>query len=167
MFIRTEEYFFHYLTKKIMEAKLIHCAYWFLCEMSSRGSRYLLAWPDIRLVFSKPDIQDPGRSEEKKLDRPGLRIVRERRIVKRFTAIEFKQKWIMPFCSPTHLASDWYWTLIAQINLRFSNRLVNINHLYLPRRNFSSVFRSRQDLKFEVWTKSVLSFGCGKKNTYR
>ena len=31
--------------------------------------------------------------------------------MKCFAAIEFKQKWIMPFCSPTHLASAWYWTL--------------------------------------------------------
>ena len=43
------------------------------------------------------------------------------------------------------LTSDWYWTLIAQISLWLSNRLVNINHLFLPRRNFSSVFRSRQE----------------------
>ena len=83
--------------------------------------------------------------EQKKLDRPWLRIVHERRIMKRFAAIEFKQKWIMPFCSPTHLALDWYWTLIAQIDLRLSNRLVNINHLNLPRQIFSSVFCSRQE----------------------
>jgi hypothetical protein len=37
-----------------------------------------------------------------------MSIVCERRIMKSFVAIEFKQKWIMimPFCSPTHLASD-------------------------------------------------------------
>ena len=40
-------------------------------------------------------------------------IVHERRIMKSFAVIDFKQKWIMimPFCSPTHSASDWYWTL--------------------------------------------------------
>jgi hypothetical protein len=35
-----------------------------------------------------------------------LRILRERRIMKKFPAIKFKQKWIMPIFSPTHLASD-------------------------------------------------------------
>jgi len=45
---------------------------------------------------------------------------------------------------------------VAQINLRLSNRLVSINHLYLPRRNSSSVFRSRQDLKCQVWKKSLI-----------
>ncbi len=62
----------------------------------------------------------------------------------------------MPFCSPTHVASDWYWTLIAQIDLWLSNRLVNIHHLNLPRQNFSSVFRSHQDPKCQVWKKTVL-----------
>jgi len=51
----------------------------------------------------------------------------------------------MPFCSPTHLESDLFLTLIPQINLRLSNRLVNINHLDLPRQIFLSVFRSRQE----------------------
>ncbi len=46
---------------------------------------------------------------------------------------------------------------IAQINLRLSNRLVNTNHLNLPRRHFSSVFRSRQDLKCVVWKNTVLN----------
>ncbi len=64
----------------------------------------------------------------------------------------------MPFYSPTHLASDWCWTLIAQIDLRLSNRLVNINHLNLPRRNFSSVYRSRQKFLVRVWKKTVLLF---------
>jgi len=76
--------------------------------------------------------------------------------MKRFAAIEFKRKQILLFCSPTHLVSDWYWTLIAQINLWLSNRLVNINHLYLPRHNFSSIFRSRQEFLCQVWKKSVL-----------
>ena len=62
----------------------------------------------------------------------------------------------MPFCSQTYLASDWYWTLIAQIDLWLSNRLVNINHLNLPRQIFSSVFCSRQKIKCQVWKKSVL-----------
>ena len=90
---------------------------------------------------------------KKKLYRLWLRIVRDVSglIMKRFTAIEFKQKWIvMPFCSPTHLVSDWYWTLITQIDLRFSNRLVNINHLNLSRQNFSSIFCSRQEIKCQV-----------------
>ena len=34
-----------------------------------------------------------------------------------------------------------------------TNRLVNINHLNLPHRKFSSVFRSRQDLKCLVWAR--------------
>jgi hypothetical protein len=28
--------------------------------------------------------------------------------MKRFAAIEFKRKWIMPFCSPTHLTDQFY-----------------------------------------------------------
>jgi hypothetical protein len=45
---------------------------------------------------------------EKKLYRTDrdLSIVRQRRLMKAFAAIEFKQKWIMPYCSPTHLASE-------------------------------------------------------------
>jgi hypothetical protein len=45
---------------------------------------------------------------EKKLYRTDrdLSIVRQRRLMKAFTAIEFKRKWIMPYCSPTHLASE-------------------------------------------------------------
>jgi hypothetical protein len=93
------------------------------------------------------------RERRKKTGQPWLRIDREQRNMKRFVAIEFEQKWIMPFCSPTHLASDWYWTLITLMNLRLSNRLVNINHIYLPRRNSSSVFCSHQDLKCQVWKK--------------
>jgi hypothetical protein len=34
-----------------------------------------------------------------------------------FAAIEFKQKLLMPYCSPTHLASERYLTLNAQIDL--------------------------------------------------
>jgi hypothetical protein len=60
--------------------------------------------------------------------------------MKAFAMIEFKRKWIMPSCSPTHLALEWSWTLIAQINLRLSNRLVNINHLNLPRQKFWTLF---------------------------
>ena len=93
---------------------------------------------------------------KKKLDRPCVTEIVRERDKKRFAAIEFKRKWIMPFCSPTHLASDWYWTLIAQINLQWSNRLVNINHLYLPCRNFSSVFRSRQEFLCQVWKQTVM-----------
>ena len=70
--------------------------------------------------------------------------------IKIFAAIEFKQKWIMPFCSLAHLASDWHLTFITQINLRLSNQLVNINHLYLPRQKFPSVFHSRQNIKCQV-----------------
>ena len=52
--------------------------------------------------------------------------------------------------------SDLYLTLIAQINLRLSNQLVNINHLDLPRQKISSVFRSRQEVPCQVWKKIVL-----------
>ncbi len=113
-------------------------------------------WTNNKTVFFQTWHLRSWRERRKKT-RPWLRIVRERRNMKRFAAIEFERKWIIPFCSPTHLASDWYWTLIAQINLWLSNRLVNINHLYLPRQNSSSVFRSRQDLKCQVWKKTVLN----------
>ena len=94
---------------------------------------------------------------EKKLDRQWLRIVHEQQIVKRFASIEFKQKWILPFCSLTYLVLDWYWTLIAQIDFRLSNRLVNINHLNLPCQIFLSVFCSRQEFLCQVWKISVLN----------
>jgi hypothetical protein len=35
-----------------------------------------------------------------------LSIVRQRRLMKAFAAIKFKQKWMMPYCLPDHLASD-------------------------------------------------------------
>ncbi len=35
--------------------------------------------------------------------------------------------------------------------------LESLNHLYLPRQNSSSVFPSRQDLKCQVWKKTVLN----------
>jgi len=107
-------------------------------------------------VFFQTGHRNSWREQKTKLDRPWLRIVRERRIMKRFAAIEFKQKLIMPFCSPTHLASDWYLTLIAQIDLWLSNRLVNINHLDLTRWNFSSVFAPARN--FYVWFEKKQSF---------
>ena len=72
----------------------------------------------------------------------------------------------MPFCSPTHLASDWYLTLIAQIDLWLSNWLVNINHLDLTRQNFSSVFRSRQKFLCPVWKKTVLVINIQKSSLW-
>jgi hypothetical protein len=58
-----------------------------------------------RLFFFKPDIKNPGGSK-KKTGQTLIRIVRERADYEKITAIEFKQKWIMPWCSPTHLVSD-------------------------------------------------------------
>jgi hypothetical protein len=45
---------------------------------------------------------------EKKLYRTDrdLSIVRQRRLMKAFAAIKFKQKWMMPLCFLNHLASD-------------------------------------------------------------
>jgi len=39
--------------------------------------------------------------------------ISQRRIMKSFTTIELQQKWRMPFCLPTHLASYWYWALYS------------------------------------------------------
>jgi hypothetical protein len=61
--------------------------------------------------------------------------------MKAFAAIKFKQKWLMPLCFPNHLASEWYLTLNAQIDLWLSNRLVNVSHLNFP--HFLSAKRAR------------------------
>jgi hypothetical protein len=76
-----------------------------------------------KTVFFQIGHRNFWRERKKKLDRPWKGLCMSGRIMKRFAAIEFKQKWIMPFCSLTHLALDWYWTLIGQIDLRLSNRL--------------------------------------------
>ncbi len=69
-----------------------------------------------------------------------LSIIREQRLMKHFTAIEFKQKRIISFCSLNHFVSKWYLTLNAQINLWLPNRLVNINHLNFPPQFFCLFF---------------------------
>jgi hypothetical protein len=58
------------------------------------------------MIFSKPDIIYSGGSGKKNWTDRDLRIARERQIMKRFVAIENKQKWKISVCSPTHLASD-------------------------------------------------------------
>ena len=108
---------------------------------------------EMRLFFFKPDIEIPGGSGKKTWQT----VIEDCTWVwtmKIFAAIEFKQKWIMPFCSPTHLALDWYWTLIAQIDFWLSNRLVKINHLNLPHQIFSSVFAPARNFYFRFGKKT-------------
>ena len=85
-----------------------------------------------------------------------LRIVPERRVMKSFVAIKFKQKWMMPFCSQTHLALDWYWTLRplrsiydCRIGWWTSAILISLAEIF-------RVFCSRQKSKCQVWKKIVL-----------
>jgi len=81
-----------------------------------------------------------GRKKLYRTDRD-LSIVRQRQLMKAFAAIKFKQKWMMPLCFPNHLASEWYLTLNAQIDLWLSNWLVNVSHLNFP--HFLSAKRAR------------------------
>jgi hypothetical protein len=86
-----------------------------------------------------------------------LSIVRQRWLMKAFAAIKFKQKWMMPLCFPNHLASDWYLTLNAQIDLWMSNRLVNVSHLTnFPRQFFSSVFLLAKFSNFGFYSNSLI-----------
>ena len=60
-----------------------------------------------------------------------LSIVRQRRLMKAFAAIEFKRKWIMPYCSPTHLASEWRLLTLRSVTHIIYNRIIYIIRLRL------------------------------------
>ena len=78
--------------------------------------------------------------------------------MKRFAAIEFKRKWIMPFCSSTHLASDWCWTLHlslrsiydCQIGWWTSPILISLAE------NFHPFIAPAKKSLCQVWKKTVL-----------
>jgi hypothetical protein len=94
---------------------------------------------------------------KKKQDRPWFEcIVRQRRVMKAFVTIKFKQKWMMPLCFPNHLVSAWYLTLDAQIHIWLSNWLVNVSHLNFPRRFFFVRFLLRLKCQVLVSTLTVL-----------
>ncbi len=62
-------------------------------------------WVKSKTDKSKGDIDYFGGIIIKWTDRD-LSIVNQRRLMKAFAMIEFKRKWIMPSCSPTHLALE-------------------------------------------------------------